>query len=68
MLHGVSVFIEQAFWLLWSEAEAEAVDVNTGIKTTGTTTGMANSEDLARKRAMAYLKTKLLEQGVICQD
>ena len=52
----------------WSEAEAEAVDVNTGIKTTGTTTGMANSEDLARKRAMAYLKTKLLEQGVICQD
>ena len=48
----------------WSEAEAEAVDVKTGIKATGT----AKSKDLARKHAMANLKTKLLEQGVICQD
>ena len=48
----------------WSEAEAEAVDVKTGIKATG----MANSEDLARKHAMANLKVKLMEQGVIRQD
>ena len=50
--------------MLWSEAEAEAVDMNTGIKATGT----AKSEDLARKHAMANLKVKLLEQGVIRQD
>ena len=59
-----SITWDMPSWLPWSEAEAEAVDVKTGIKATG----MANSEDLARKRAMANLKTKLLEQGIICQD